>query len=114
MDNSPKRVKIPAKMCQIKCYIETEVVPAGIPVLLCKASLKKAGAVLEIKNDKAVRFKKTLTFELTTSGHYCINILDKDITRSPCNNSDAHRAHGDSDSHREHEHKGKTVWTCYS
>jgi hypothetical protein len=31
-------------------------------------------------------FKQPVTLELTTSGHYCVNILDKDITQSPCKN----------------------------
>ncbi|XP_014051020.1 uncharacterized protein isoform X1 [Salmo salar] len=84
--HSTKRVKIPAKIGQTKCHIETEVVPTDIPLLLSKASLKKAGAVLDIKNDKAVMFKQPVTLELTTSGHYCVNILDKDITQSPCKN----------------------------
>ena len=47
--HSTKRVKIPAKIGQTKCHIETEVVPTDIPLLLSKASLKKAGAVLDIK-----------------------------------------------------------------
>ena len=76
------KVKIPATIGQIKCHIETEVVTTDIPLLLSKASLKKAEAVLDIKNYKAVMFKQPVTLELTTSGHYCVNILDKDVTQS--------------------------------
>lgn len=77
---STKMVKIPAKIGDTKCAIETEVVPSDIPLLLSKASLKKAGAVLNLENDTAVMFKQPIALELTSSGHYCINIQN---TESP-------------------------------
>ena len=56
-------------------------------------------------------FKQPVTLELTTSGHYCVNILDTDITQSPCKNEIlTDRAHGDSESHREHEQKKNTKY----
>ncbi|KAI4873784.1 hypothetical protein NFI96_002219, partial [Prochilodus magdalenae] len=71
---STKRVKIPAVIGQTECHIETEVVPVDIPLLLSKTSLKRAGAVLDIENDKATMFKQPVKLELTSSGHYCVNI----------------------------------------
>lgn len=72
--HSTKRVTIPAVIGQTKCHIETEVVPVDIPLLLSKTSLKRAGAVLDIENDKATMFKQPVKLELTSSGHYCVNI----------------------------------------
>lgn len=75
--HSTKKVKIPAVIAQTKCHIETEVVPADIPLLLSKTSLKRAGAVIDIENDKALMFKKPVKLQLTSSGHYCVNLRDK-------------------------------------
>ncbi|KAL1281668.1 hypothetical protein QQF64_000471 [Cirrhinus molitorella] len=78
---SAQKVKIPAKIGQTNCHIETEVVPADIPLLLSKTSLKRVGAVLDLQNDKAIMFKHPVTLELTFSGHYCVNLQQKDL---PC------------------------------
>ena len=75
--HSTKKVKIPAMIGQTRCQIETEVVPADIPLLLSKTSLKRAGAVLDIENDKAIMFKQPVKLELTSSGHYCVNLRDE-------------------------------------
>ena len=75
----PRELRYQQKNGQSKCHIETEVVPTNIPLLLSKTSLKKEGAVLDIQNDKAVIFKQSVTLEFTTSGHYCVNILEKNI-----------------------------------
>ena len=83
--HSTKKVKVPAKIGQTKCHIETEVVPADIPLLLSKTSLKRAKAVLDIENDKATMFQKPVPLEITSSGHYCVNIVDKDCTAT-CEN----------------------------
>ena len=48
---------------------------SDIPVLLSKSSLKKAGAVLDIRNDKAIMFNEPVCIEFT-SGHYCVSIFD--------------------------------------
>lgn len=77
---SVKRLKIPAKIGHTKCNIETEVVPANIPLLLSKASLKRAGTVLDMENDKAVMFNQPVTLDFTSSGHYCVNIVDSKDT----------------------------------
>lgn len=50
---SSKSLKIPAKLGETKCYIETEVVPANVPLLLSKTSMKRAGTVLDMENDRA-------------------------------------------------------------
>lgn len=55
---SNRKVKIPANIGQTKCCVETEVVQVDIPLLLSKTSLKRAGTVLDMKNDSAVMFKQ--------------------------------------------------------
>lgn len=75
--HSMKRIKIPAKIGQTKCNIETEVVPAKIPLLLSKASMKRAGTVLDMENDKALMFNQPVKLDFTSSGHYCVNIMDR-------------------------------------
>jgi hypothetical protein len=56
--HSTRKVIIPAKIGQTKCKIETEVVPADIPILLSKTLLKRASAVLDIAHDKATMFEQ--------------------------------------------------------
>ena len=80
---STRKVKLPAKIGQTKCQIETEVVKVDIPLLLSKTSLKKAGTVLDMENDRAVMFKQQIPLEFTSSGHYCVDIRDDDYTRKP-------------------------------
>ena len=49
------------------------IVPA---MLLCKTSLKRASAVLNIAHDKATMFEQPVKLELTSSGHYCVSLRD--------------------------------------
>lgn len=49
-----------------------------IPLLLSKVSLKRAGTVLYMKNDRAVMFNQPVELEFTSSGHYCVNIMDNE------------------------------------
>ncbi|CAL9707805.1 unnamed protein product [Knipowitschia caucasica] len=75
---SVKNVKIPAKIGNTKCNIETEVVPVNIPLLLSKTSLKRAGTVLDMEKDSAVMFNQPVKLDFTSSGHYCVNIVDNE------------------------------------
>ncbi|CAG2196696.1 unnamed protein product [Mytilus edulis] len=85
--NSFMRATIPAQIGSTNCKIETEIVKADIPLLLSKASLKKAGTVLDLKNDRAIMFNKPVELEFTSSGHYCVNIVKTkpEIQNSPVN-----------------------------
>ena len=58
------------------CKIEANVIAKDIPLLLSKNSLKKADAIIDMKNDKAFIFGKEvkLHVHLSTSGHYCIDV----------------------------------------
>ena len=59
------------------------MVIVDIPLLLSKLSLKRAGTVLDMENDRAVMFKQQIPLEFTSSGHYCVDIRDDDYTRKP-------------------------------
>lgn len=48
-------------MIETKFHNEKDVVPADIPPLLSKASMKRAGTVLDMENDRAVMFNKPVT-----------------------------------------------------
>ena len=82
--NSFETATIPAEIAGVKCQIITEVIKKDIPLLLSKASLKKAGACLDLKNDKALMFGQEIQLQLTSSGHYCVDIKSaKDFERKP-------------------------------
>lgn len=71
---STKKAKLPAVIAGVECQIETEVVEADIPLLLSKASLKKAGAILNLQHDSAILFGKEIQLEFTSGGHYCVSL----------------------------------------
>ena len=69
-------VKLPANIGGVECFIEAEVVDCEIPLLLSKESLKRAQTILDINNDKVSMFGKQVDVQFTSSGHYCIDIVD--------------------------------------
>ena len=71
---SEELVIIPAKIGDTVCKIKTEVVQNDIPLLLSKESLKRADAVLDLKNDKAVLFCNEIKLKQTSSGQYCVTL----------------------------------------
>lgn len=76
MVNSTTKLKIPARNGETKCHIETDVCPANIPLLLSKASVKRAGKVPDMENDRVVMFNKPVKPDFTSSSHNCVNIMD--------------------------------------
>ena len=71
---SEESVIIPAKIGDIVYKIKTEVVQNDIPLLLSKELLKRANAVLDLKNDKAVCFGNEVKLKQTSSGHYRVTL----------------------------------------
>lgn len=71
---STKNVIIPVMIGKTHCNIDTEVVGVDIPLLLSKTSLKRAGTILDLENDKAEMFKHPVRLDFTSSGHYCVNL----------------------------------------
>ena len=71
---STKKVQIPAMVAGEMCNIESDIIAEDIPLLLSKNSLKKADAIIDMKNDKAFILGKEVKLHLSTSGHNCIDI----------------------------------------
>lgn len=40
--------------------------------------MKRAGTVLDMENDSAVMFSQPVKLDFTSSGHYCVNIMDNE------------------------------------
>ena len=69
-----KNVVIPAVISGKQCKISTDVIDRELPLLLSKASLKKANAIINLKDDEAIMFGQSVKLEQTSSGHYCVNL----------------------------------------
>ena len=67
-------VRIPIKIGDTVCYIHCEVVEKNIPLLLSKASLKRANASVDLGKDQIVMFGQPIKVETTSGGHYCIRV----------------------------------------
>ena len=89
---SLKLVKLPCRIGTVNCTIDTEVVPTDIPLLLSKSSLQRAGTILNLKEDSAEMLDQEIKLELTSSGHYCVNILKDELTESNEDNVMEHEA----------------------
>ena len=68
---------IPAFIADRCVKIKTDVVDSGIPLLLSRNELKNLGAKIDLKNDKAEIFGKTVLINVTHSGHYSLLINNK-------------------------------------
>ena len=77
---SAMKATIPAQIAQTNCSTEVEIIDADIPLLLSKSSLQKADSVLDLKNDKVKMFNKDVDFQLSSNGHYAVNILPNNIS----------------------------------
>ena len=73
-----KTAVFPVKIASTICKLEAEIVEEHIPLLLGKTSLKKAGTVIDIQNDKAKMFDKEVDLHLSGNGHYYINIFPEE------------------------------------
>ena len=73
---SMKKVKIPVTIVGKKINIETDVVDCGIPLLLSKKSMKRGRIKIDLENDTAVILGRKLKLACTSSGHYCIPLID--------------------------------------
>lgn len=83
---SLKQAVIPAVIAGKNIFIRVCIVPSEIPLLLSKASLKRASTQLDLSKDKVTMFGKPIQVHLTSSGHYCIDILP--VFNSTCQSDD--------------------------
>ena len=71
------KTKIPGCIGKNKILIEANIVDKDLPLLLSKASLKKAGAMLDFKNDKMLFNGEAIDLFETRSKHYCVPLCIK-------------------------------------
>ena len=74
---SHEQHRIPAFIGKKKLFIETSVVDGKIPLLLSKASMRKAGLKLDFCHDTVTMLGENVKLSFTESGHYCISISNK-------------------------------------
>lgn len=67
---------IPVRLVGTDVLIRCDVVNADLPLLLSKNAMKQAKIILDMENDTAKILGKTISLNLTSSGHYCVNLLD--------------------------------------
>ena len=68
---------IPAVLAGKKVNINTDVVDSNIPLLLSKDAMKKACMKLDLESDTAEIFGTKIHLNCTSSGHYCVPIIDE-------------------------------------
>ena len=69
-----KAVTFPCSIAGVDVKLKANIVSSRVPLLLSKESMKKAKMVLDIGNDTAKVFGKTIHLDETSSGHYCISL----------------------------------------
>ena len=72
---STKVVRFPAMIAGRLVTIESHIVKSRIPLLWSRPSMKKAGTVLDLPEDRAKIFNQWVDLNLTTVGHYSLEIL---------------------------------------
>ena len=69
------RARLPCIIGGQPCTIDADVIEGNLPLLLSKASMKKASLTLWMGEDKATIFNIPLELKSTASGHYFIDLL---------------------------------------
>ena len=72
-------VKFPALIGDQKVFITSEVVESPIPLLLGSNFLKRSGATINFELKEGTFLGHRVDLDETKSGHYCLNILAKNL-----------------------------------
>lgn len=72
---SMKKVNLPCEIAHKRIFINADVVPNDIPLLLGKSSMKKARMSLNLVDDTVSVFEKTIKLGCTSTGHYFLPLL---------------------------------------
>ena len=72
---SIKLAVIPCVLAGKNINIRTDIVECNIPLLLSKASMKKAGMVIDTNTDTVLVFGKEVKLSTTSIGHYKLSII---------------------------------------
>ena len=78
---------IPAFIADRCVKIKIDVVDSEIPLLLSRNEMKNLGAKIDLKNDSAEIFGKTVLINVTHSGHYSLPINNKMNKRASIDNT---------------------------
>lgn len=76
---SYETLHLPATIAGKQVTIATDVVDSNIPLLLSKPDMKKFGMTLNLEDDTAKILGRQIDLETTTSGHYCIPLIDSEV-----------------------------------
>ncbi|XP_077974967.1 uncharacterized protein LOC144430759 [Styela clava] len=86
-NKAEKKAIIPVQIGRTLLRMEVEIVnEENLPLLLSKSTLKRAGTILDMQNDRAVMLKQDLKLHLSTNGHYAVDILPKMKAEVGCRN----------------------------
>ena len=72
--NASKCVDVPVFFGNVKATLSIDIVPASIPLLLSKKSLKKGNAKIDFNNNILTILDETVPLEETTSGHLVVSL----------------------------------------
>ena len=72
---SQKCVDFPCVLAGKSIRIKTDVVACNIPLLLSKSSMKRAGMIINLKNDTVDIFGNSVKLNTTSMGHYVLPIF---------------------------------------
>ena len=75
------KVQLPIVIADVEVLLSTDVIDRDIPLLLSKASMKKADTQINFKQDKVTMFGNDVPLEINLSGHYCIPIKPSKIPK---------------------------------
>ena len=73
---SVKEIEFPVIIGKKRVRIKANVVKNEIPLLLSKASMKRAKLVLNFNNDTAEILGQNVKLHITSSGHYCVPLCN--------------------------------------
>lgn len=65
-------VNVPGTLAGKKIILNTDVVESDIPFLMSKDAMKKAKVKLDLEHDTAEVMGKSVSLNVTSSGHYCL------------------------------------------
>ena len=75
---SVSEVEIPAHIGTEAVMIKADIVESDIPLLLSRPLLKEMKCHMDYENDQVDLLDQTLQMDLTSSGHYCISVGNRE------------------------------------
>ena len=85
---SVKGADVPITTGRAKLMLHTDIVPAQIPLLLSRSSMKKGDMILNFNNDSLIFKGETIPLHTTTNGLYYLPLTDsKQIIENLDNNN---------------------------